>query len=420
MQYKSGAKRNARQIANELGVAHLVEGSVQRVANRVRVSAQLIDAKSDTHSWANSYDRPLDDVFAIQSDIAKAIANELRVKLSPSQATALATAPTHDTEAYDLFLKGEYQERQAESAENKELFDRAETSYRQALARDPNFALAYARLAYSRMQRHWFINRLNSTQLEEVKSNIERALTIAPELPEAYLALAVFHYWGHLDYGSALKALDRAIELQPSNFDNRSFLAVVYRRSGEWRRSLAESERVLELNPRESSSFTDIGDTYLSLRRWSEAKSALSRALALDPHNINAGFHLAQTYVNGTGDIPRAKQAWEGIPEPKGQVSPYGLVISQMVRETIYLDVLERRFADALKGCDTLPTNTAEERLNKLKARIGIQVLAGQDAAARSEAEQARALLEAQRAERVPRDPTVLTRIGLGLRLPRS
>jgi serine/threonine protein kinase/TolB-like protein/regulator of sirC expression with transglutaminase-like and TPR domain len=327
IQYKTGAKRNLRQIANELDVAHVVEGSVQRAANRVRVSAQLIDARTDRHLWAESYDRPLNDVFAIQSDIAKAIAGELQAKLSPRQSSALATAPTRDPEAYDLFLKGEYQERQAESAENRELFDRAETFYRQALARDPSFALAYARLAYSRLNRHWFINRLNSAQLEDVKSNIERALAIAPELPEAHLALGIFHYWGRRDYDSALRALDRAIELQPSNSDSRTFRAAIYRRRGEWRRSLTESERALELNPRESFSPTDIGDTYLSLRRWSEAERALTRALALDPHNINAAFHLAQTYINSTGNIPRARQAWEGIPEGKGQVSPYGLVI---------------------------------------------------------------------------------------------
>src|SRR5947207_1331713 len=288
MQYKSGTKRNLRQIANELGVAHVVEGSVQRAANRVRVTAQLIDARTDTHLWGERYDRPLDDVFAIQSDIAKAIAGQLQAKLSPSQSTALTAAPTRDPEAYDLFLRGEYQERQAESAENGELFDRAETFYRQALARDPRFALAYARLAYSRLQRHWFFNRLTSAQLEEVKSSIERALAIAPDSPDAHLALGVFHYWGRRDYDSALKALDRAIELQPSNSDSRTFRAVAYRRRGEWRQSLVESQRALELSPRESYTSTDIGDTYLSLRRWSEAERALTRALALDPHNINA------------------------------------------------------------------------------------------------------------------------------------
>jgi tetratricopeptide (TPR) repeat protein len=400
-----------KTVARQLGVATVLEGSVQKAGDKVRVNVQLLDARSDTHLWAKSYDRNFSDIFAVESDVAEEIADALKAKLSPSQANALATAPTRDTEAYDLFLKCEYQERQAESTENVEFFDRAETFYRQALARDPNFALAYARLAYSRLNRHWFINRLNPAQLEEVKSSIERALAIAPDLPDAHLALGVFYYWGRRDYDSALRALDRAIELQPSNFDSRSFRAGVYRRRGDWRRSLAEFERALELNPRDSLGHTELGNTYLSLRRWSEAERALTRALALDPHNINAAFHLAQTYINSTGNIPRARQAWEGIPEGKGQVSPYGIVISQMIRETIYLDVLERRFDDALKAWDVLPTNTAEQRLNKLKARVGIQVLAGQAAAAKPGCEEARGLLEAQLAKRRPEDRTSLSEL---------
>ncbi len=411
MQFKAGAKRSLREIAKELGVAHVVEGSVQRAANRVRVSAQLIDAKSDTHLWVESYDRPLDDVFAIQADIARAIAGQLQAKLSPSQSNALAAAPTRDTEAYDLFLKGEYEERQAESTENVEFFDRAETFYRQALARDPSFALAYARLAYSRLNRHWFSNRLTPAQLEEVKSNIERALAIAPGLPDAHLALGVFYYWGRRDYDSALRALDRAVELQPSNSDSRTYRAAIYRRRGEWRRSLAEFERVLELNPRDSSGPTELGNTYLSLRRWSEAERALTRALALDPHNINAAYHLGASYISSTGDIQRARRAWEGVPDAKGQVSPYGILISQTIREDVYLDVLERHFADALKAWDSRSTDTAEGRLKQLKARVGIQLLAGQNAAAKPDCEQARALLEAQLAERAPEDRTSLSEL---------
>ena len=135
----------------------------------------------------------------------------MRAKLSPSQANALAAAPTRDTEAYDLFLKGEYQERQAESTYKAEIYDRAATFYRQALARDPNFVLAYARLAYNRLHRHWFVNRLTLAQLGEVKSEIERALAIAPDSPEAHLALGMFHYYGRRDFESALRALDRPL-----------------------------------------------------------------------------------------------------------------------------------------------------------------------------------------------------------------
>src|SRR5438309_5379200 len=408
--YKS-TPEDLKTAARELGVATVLEGSVQRAGDKVRVNVQLLDARVDAHLWAKSYDRDLKDVFAVESEVAQEIADALQAKLSPSQSNALVAAPTRDTEAYDLFLKGEYQERQAESAENGELFDRAETFYRQAVARDPSFALAYARLAYSRLNRHYFINRLTSAQLEEVKSNIERALAIAPESPEAHLALGVFHYWGRRDYDSALRELDRAIELQSSNSDSRTYRGAIYRRRGEWRRALAEFERVLELNPRDSLSPTELGNTYLWLRRWSEAERALTRALALDPHNINAAFHLAVTYVNSTGDIRRARRAWEGVPESEMQISPYGILISQMIGESVYLNVLERHFADALKAWDLRPTDTTEGRLKQLKARVGIQLLAGQNAAAKPECEQARALLEVQLAQRRPEDRTSLSEL---------
>jgi TolB-like protein len=357
--YKSKPE-NLKIVARELGVATVLEGTVQKAADKVRVNVQLLDARSDAHLWAKSYDRDLKDIFAVESEVAEEIANALRAKLSTREANAVAAAPTSDTEAYDLFLKGEYQERQAENSENVDFFDQAETFYRRALARDPNFALAYARLAYSRLNRHWFSNRLTSAQLDEVKSDIERALTIAPDLPDAHLAMGIFHYWGHRDYDSALRALDRAIDLQPSNSDARTFRAAIYRRCSEWRRALAEDERALELDPRDAGIYTSIGGTYGLLRRWSDSERAFNRALALNPHNINASFHLGVTYINGSGDIQRARRLWEEGPkdDTKGQVSAYGIVISQMIGEDVYLDVLERHFADAFKRWDSRPTNT--------------------------------------------------------------
>src|SRR5213594_1738407 len=144
--YKS-TPEDLKTVARELGVATVLEGSVQRAGDKVRVNVQLIDARSDMHLWAKSYDRNFNDIFAVESDVAQEIADTLRAKLSPSQAKVLAAAPTRDTGAYDLFLKGEYEKRQAEGTESVDFFDRAETFYRKALARDPSFALAYARLA---------------------------------------------------------------------------------------------------------------------------------------------------------------------------------------------------------------------------------------------------------------------------------
>jgi TolB-like protein/Flp pilus assembly protein TadD/tRNA A-37 threonylcarbamoyl transferase component Bud32 len=408
MQYKSGAKRNLREIASELGVAHVVEGSVQRAGNRVRVSAELIDAKGDAHLWAENYDRPLDDVFFVQSEIARAIANKLSVKLSPNQSSVLAAAPTHDNEAYDLFLKGEYEERQAESAYTGEIYDRVASLYRQALARDPSFALAYARFAYSRLNRHWYIKRLTSTQLEEVKSDIERALAIAPDSPEAHLAMGIFHYWGRHDFNPALREFARAIELQPSNAVSQEFRAAIYRRRGEWRRALAEFERAMQLDPRDVWKSDAIGNTYLLVRRWRDAEHWLKHALALDPHHLGAAYRLHLTYLASLGDIQRARQAWEGIPVRNATttVGAYEIVIPELIGERVYLDVFERHFSEALSQWDVAPANTSEARLVQLKARIGIQVLAGQSAAAKRECEEARGLLEAELAKRQQGDRT--------------
>jgi len=412
MQYKSGIKRNLKQTAQQLGVSNVLEGNVRRAGNRVRVSVQLIDSRTDTHLWAEHYDRDVADVFAIQAEIAQEIADTLEVKLSPSQSDALAAAPTRDTEAYDLFLKGEYEQHQGvrapQSAMSGESFDRAQIFYRQALARDPNFALAYARLAWSELHRHWFISNLTSAELAEVKSNIDRALAIAPALPDAHLALGMFYYWGYRDYASALRALDRAIELQPSNSDSRTCRAAIYRRRGEWRRALAESERALELNPRDPLIPAEIGNTYNILRRWSEAEQSLKRALAIDPHFGDAARFLAWTYVNSTGDIPRARKVYEGLQEERAiNVNSSTGNIADLIGHGVYLDVIDRHFADALKAWDVPLAKTPEARLRQLEARVGIQVLAGQGAVGKLECEQTRALLEARLAER-PEDRNFL------------
>ena len=398
--YKS-TPEDLKTVARELGVATVLEGSVQKAGDKVRVNVQLLDAHADTHLWAKSYDRDLKDVFAVESEVAQEIADALQAKLSPSQSDALATVPTRDTEAYDLFLKAEYEEHNAESALNAELFHRAQTFYRQALARDPNFALAYARLADSELFRHWFIRNLTSAELAEVKSNIDRALGIAPASPDAHLALALFHYWGHREYDPAMRELHRVVELQPNNANARAFHGYIYRRLGEWQRALAELDRAAELDPRDPQIRGDIGITYLTLRRWSDAEHQLARALALDPHNANAAQALAGTYTNSTGDVQRARQAFERVPaesELGGATNPG--TVATVIQPRLYFDVLGRHFADALKACDVVPSKTPDARLRQLEARVGIEVLAGQGAVDRSECEQTRALLEARLAER--------------------
>jgi len=181
---------NLKAVAQELGVSTILEGAVQRAGDKVRVNVQLIDAQTDGHLWAKSYDRDFKDILGVESEVAQEIAETLRANLSPSESHALASTRTPDTEAYDVFLRGEYELRQAEQYNRTaEAYDRADAFYQQALARDPNFAEAAAELARSRLSRHWFVSPFTETELEEVKSLIGRALALAPNSPEAHSAL---------------------------------------------------------------------------------------------------------------------------------------------------------------------------------------------------------------------------------------
>src|ERR1700719_3886170 len=247
--YKSKPE-DLKTVSQQLGVATVVEGTVQRAADKVRVNVQLIDARADTHLWAKSYDRDIKDVFAVESEVSQEIADALQAKLSLREANSLATAPTKDAEAYDMFLKAEGQEKEAESAIKPELFDKAAALYQQALSRDPNFALAAARLVESRMTRHWFVRRLSDAELPAVKSIAERAVALAPDLAEAHIALGIFYYLGHLQYDEALSELQRALELQPGNTRALEFSGYVHRRQGRWKLALSELTQAEDRDPR--------------------------------------------------------------------------------------------------------------------------------------------------------------------------
>ena len=281
--YKSKPE-DLKTVSQQLGVATVLEGSVQKANDKVRVNVQLIDARADSHLWAKSYDRDIKDVFAVESEVAQEIADSLQAKLSPAEATKLATAPTKDTAAYDLFLKGEFEERVANSTLRPESFDQATVWYKEAIARDPNFALAIAQLAICRLRRHWLTDPLSEAELMEAGRLAKQALTLAPDLAEAHVALGLFYYYGFREYEPALTEFRRAIELQPNNALALSFVAFVHRRQGKWDRTLEELKRSIDLNPRDPYTMGGLAETYVFLRMWKEAEDAARRALTIDPH----------------------------------------------------------------------------------------------------------------------------------------
>ena len=275
-------------VSQQLGVANVLEGTVQKAGEKVRINVQLIDARADSHLWAKSYDRDIQDIFAVESEVAQEVADSLKAKLSPAEANTVATAPTKDTAAYDLFLKGEYEERLAENSLKAESFDQAATWYRLAIARDPGFALAMAHLVQNRMFRHWFVEQMSEAELAEIRRMTEQALTLAPNLAGAHIALGQYYYYGYRDYEHASAEFGRTIRLQPNNSQALQFSGYAHRRQGQWKQCLAELKKALEQDPRDAALTANLASAYNWLRMWKDAGRTAREALSIDPHVVQA------------------------------------------------------------------------------------------------------------------------------------
>src|SRR5207248_1819515 len=284
MQYKTGTPRNTREIGQQLGVAHLLEGTVQRAGNKVRVNAQLIDARSDAHEWAENYDRPVDDVFAIQSEIAKKIAEQLQAKLSPTEKSAIEQAPTKDVAAFDLYARVKTllltTSFSALAAQN---YFKAMDLLDQALTRDPSFFLAQCQLAYVHDNMYFLGIDHTPARLAAGDSAVNAAFKLRPDGGEAHLARAEHLYRGYLDYDGALAELEiarRTLPNDPRVFELTGYIA---RRRGNQEEGLRNLQRAIELDPRNFFTLEQIALSYLNLRRYADEAAVLDRALAIKP-----------------------------------------------------------------------------------------------------------------------------------------
>ncbi len=287
MQYKGGVARNLREIGQQLGVAHLLEGSVQRAANKIRVNAQLIDARTDAHLWGQTYDRDLADVFAIQSEIAKAIAEQLQAKLSPSEKAAIEKPPTTDLAAFDLYTRAKtllltyafHTSQQQIMRQAIELLDHA-------VARDPTFFEAYYQLVdahgvlYSAQGDH------TPARLALAEAALQAATRLRPDAGETHLARAGYLYRCLRDYNGALAELEVARRSLPNDPRIFNLTGLILRRRGQQEEGLRNLERAVELDPRNFSTLQQIAVSYLLLRRYPEEAAALDRALTIVPNDV--------------------------------------------------------------------------------------------------------------------------------------
>jgi len=289
MPYKTGTQRNLREIAQQLGVAHLVEGSVQKVANRVRVNAQLIDARNDAHLWAQTYDRDLADVFAIQSEIAKAIADQLQAKLSPNEKAAIEQRPTTDLVAFDLYTRAKAL-RLSTITFNvlaKENLLQAVELLNQAVARDPAFLLAWCELASNHDQLYFFGYDHTPARLASAEAAVEKAKSLRADAGETHLAVAQHRYRGYRDYDGARAEIAIAQRTLPNDPLPFEVLGFIDRRQGRWTESTRNLERAIELDPRNFYTLQQISLSYLELRRFSDMAAVLDRAQAIVPHDVD-------------------------------------------------------------------------------------------------------------------------------------
>jgi TolB-like protein/Tfp pilus assembly protein PilF len=369
---------NLKTIAQQLGVASILEGSVQKSGSSVLINVQLIDAGSDVHLWAESYPRTLDNIFGVEGEVAQKVADALKAKLTVAETVSVASVPTRNPAAYELFLKAEYQYAQAWDSWQLASFLKADDYFRQAIALDPDFALAYAKLASCLLTRHWFTLELSDSEMSATKRAIDHALALAPDLPEAHLALGYYYYWGFRRYDEATVEFKRTLELAPNNVEAISGLGFVARRTGRVPQALSDFERVLSLSPRDPRANTSLGETNAMLRRYTEADRWLKRSLAIAPTDANALDQLLQTRLFGFGDLAGAREVFRQPPDWRisGQWRWAGDVLF-LINPRAYVDFFDRRFTDALHEWDAAPANTDEERMTGRVARMVIKLVAG-------------------------------------------
>jgi len=339
MSYRGDGVRNAREIGKALGVATLLEGSVRRAGNRVRVNVQLINANNDEHIWAEDYDRDLTDVFAIQTDLAQKIASALQAKLSPNEKERFDRRPTQNPDAYLLFIQAHDYANRPDMLPDTSL--KAEQLFEQATKLDPNFALAFAGLS---MVESWLYHSSDPVpaRREKARTAANEALRLQPDLPEGHLALGFSYYYGDRDYERALAEFEIAKRGLPNEAQAYMAIGAIQRRQGRWVESTANLEKAAELDPKNSSVLLNLGYNYMSTRNFEAADKIFDRGIEAAPESFGSRALKSELAIRWKGDVSVAEKELASMPPG---VDPQGLVT--LGRAGVL--TLQRKFKEALQ-----------------------------------------------------------------------
>jgi len=306
VQYKNTTKTMG-QIAEELNVKNILEGSVRRAGDKIRIVAQLINATTDEHLWSETYDRNYANIFAIQSDVAKKIAMALKATLTPEEKAYIEEQPTEDLEAYDFYLRGNDYLRRGNEEEELRI---AIQMYTDAVTLDSSFALAYANLSRAHTNLFWFGGR-SQKHLVESKKAVDKAMQLKPNLAEAHIALGEYMNKGFQNYPNALENFKQAQQTQPNNSDVYSAIAFVQKRQGKWDKALANYVKAMKLDPRSPPKTIETGITYLYMHEYKAAERFINRAIDLAPDNRDYHAFAAWLYLLWRGDKEKAVEVLE-------------------------------------------------------------------------------------------------------------
>ena len=379
---------NLSEIAKQLGVAHIVEGSVQKSADSVRVNVQLIKAANDSHLWADTFDRKLTDIFSVESEVAKAIADQLRAKLTGQEEEVISAKPTNNPEAYDAYLRGlAYTLKTATTPANSL---GAQKYLREAVRLDPNFALAWAVLSSTDAVGYLTASLQPTTDLrEEARQAAETAVTLQPNLGEALMAKGYYHYACLKDYDTAVRYFEQARQLLPNSSQIPESLAYVERRRGQWDRSESYFNEAERLDPRNANVLSQHALSYIFLRRFPEALRKLDQVLNITPDDLDT-LATKAAIAQGEGDLPRAGALLTPL-HP-------GADLNQPLETQVYQAILERHPAPMiarLKEVLAKPDPALGFYSGELRFWLGwAQEVAGDHAAAHESWRQARSELE--------------------------
>jgi TolB-like protein/Flp pilus assembly protein TadD len=378
---------NLSEIVKQLRVANILEGSVQKVADQVRVNVQLINAQTDSHLWAETYDRKLTDIFGVESEIAKRIAESLQAKLSGHEEQALAAKPTNNPEAYDAYLRGLAFEARAQPY-SIDLLLRAADSYERAVQFDPNFAIAWARLSRAHANLY-FIRADTATRRDAAKSALDNAHKLEPNSPETLLALGYYQYLGLRDYERAKTTFGRVSKVLPGSSEVPKALALIARREGNWDESIAQFEQALALDPRNVELLLNAASAYHMLRQFPAALKLYDRALDIMPNNpdviaLKAGIYQAE------GNLQEASKLLSDINSQTPNAHTFRIKITQLR--------FERNLGETVRLLQARQTqfhftSEIDKGINQFLL-AWTQRLAGDTAGAKATAEQARNTLE--------------------------